>query len=547
MHKKVLSFINREISGLHQAAYLLAGFSLLSQVLALVRDRLLAASFGASTSLDIYYAAFRIPDFIFITVGSMVSVSVLIPFLMSKMKDSPAEGKRFIGNVFVFFFSCIVVVCGIAFVYMRELNTLIFPGFSPDTLAEVVVLSRILLLSPILLGLSNIFGTLTQAYQRFFVYALSPILYNLSIIFGILVLYPQFGLVGLVYGVALGALLHAAIQVPFIVTHKLIPRISGRINFRELREVFIVSVPRTFTLGSDSISVMFLLSFASLMASGSIAIFQFSYNLQSVPLSMIGVSYSVAAFPLLIKFWNDKQHTAFIDQTILSAKHIIFWSIPISTLLVVLREPIVRVILGAGRFGLADMRLTAAALALFAFSVVFQNLTLLFVRAYYATGNTVKPFIAKFCNATSTIVFGYFFMTLFTTNPSFRDGLEWFLNVQHVPGTIILALPLGWSVGEILNTIILWLVFERDFSKFSLPVLTTTFQVIVASCGSALVASSILEITFNPLINTTLSQVFMQGFSAGIAGILSGVAILLLFKNEEFLHVCAGVHQRFAR
>ena len=89
----------------------------------------------------------------------------------------------------------------------------------------------------------------------------------------------------------------------------------------------------------------------------------------------------------------------FVEQMIDSAKHVIFWSVPVATLFVVLRAQIVRTILGSGRFNWYDTRLTAAALAIFAASVVFQNMTLLFVRAYYATGNTKKPFWAKGINA----------------------------------------------------------------------------------------------------------------------------------------------------
>src|ERR1035437_7759539 len=198
MVKGFFKIINKEVNGLHQAAYLLAIFAISSQLLALIRDRLLAAHFGAGHQLDLYYAAFRIPDFIFITVGSMVSVSVLIPFLVEKMKAGPEEGKKFIGNIFTFFFSLIVVTSMIAFFFIPSINSFLFRGFNASDIKIVNTLTRILLLSPILLGMSNIFGTLTQTYKRFFVYSLSPILYNLGIIFGIIFFYPIWGLLGLV-------------------------------------------------------------------------------------------------------------------------------------------------------------------------------------------------------------------------------------------------------------------------------------------------------------------------------------------------------------
>ena len=537
MVKRVFTFINRETNGLHQAAYLLGFFTILSQVLGLLRDRLLASSFGAGQALDIYYAGFRIPDFIFITFGSMVSVSVLIPFLVGKMKAGPEESRRFIGNIFTFFFLLIVVVSAIAFFLVPFLVPRLFPGFTSVDLAQVIKLTRVLLLSPILLGLSNIFGTLTQTYRRFLLYALSPILYNLGIIAGVLFLYPRFGLVGLADGVIFGALLHFSIQIPFVASNGLFPKLSFRFDWREIRKVLFVSVPRTFTLGSDNISVMFLLSLASLMTVGSITVFNLAYNLQSVLLSVVGVSYSLAVFPILIKLFSDGQTREFAEKIILSARHIIFWSLPIATLFIVLRAQIVRTILGAGHFNWWDTRLTAAALAVFVISVVCQNLTLLFVRAYYATGKTLKPFVAKFINAASTVLLGYVFMLLYQYHPYFKSFLENILRVEDVPGTIILTLPLGWSVGELLNTIALWIVFERDFRHFSRPVLKTLLQVFTASV--AIGAASFWGLNlFDDVFNlNTASGIFLQGFLAGLMGIIAGVIVFVLLKNSEIIAV----------
>lgn len=547
MVKRIFKIINMEISGLHQAAYLLGFFAITSQVLALIRDRLLASSFGAGRTLDLYYAAFRIPDFIFITVGSMVSVSVLIPFLLEKMKSGPEEGRRFIGNIFTFFFSLIIVASAVAFFFIPALSKMLFPGFNSQDLEEVIKLTRVLLLSPILLGLSNIFGTLTQAYKRFFVYSLSPILYNLGIILGVIFLYPRFGLVGLSYGVIVGAFLHFAIQLPFVIQHGLFPTLRFNFNLDEIKKVLFVSVPRTLTLGSDNISVIFLLSFASLMATGSIAVFNFSFNLQSVLLSIIGVSYSLAAFPILIKYFLDGETKKFAEQMIVSAQHIIFWSIPCAVLFVVLRAQIVRTILGAGRFSWSETRLVAAALAIFAASIVFQNITLLFVRAYYATGNTVKPFIAKFINAITTVVLGYVFMILYLKYPAFKNFLEEILRVKDVPGTIILALPLGWSVGEIINSVALWIVFERDFKYFSRPVLKTMIQVLVSSLVMGFAAYLCLNIFASVFNQEKVLGVFLQGFLSGIIGIIIGACSLLILKNKEIIDVWQTMKSKISR
>jgi len=269
--------------------------------------------------------------------------------------------------------------------------------------------------------------------------------------------------------------------------------------------------------------------------------------MQSVLLSVIGVSYSLAAFPILVRFFADGERRKFLDQIIVSAQHIIFWSLPCVVLFITLRAQIVRTILGAGVFNWTQTRLTAAALAVFVISILFQNLTLLFVRAYYAAGNTRKPFIAKFINATSTVALGFGFMILYKVYPPFKDLLENLLRIKDVPGTIILALPLGWSVGEVLNSLVLWFIFEKDFKGFSKPVLKTALQVLLSSLSIGVVSYFVLNL-FALIFNlNTVIGIFMQGFLSGVLGILAGIIVLILLKNKEIIDVHNTLKSRISK
>ncbi|NDE68207.1 hypothetical protein EB052_01220, partial [bacterium] len=210
MVRQFITLFNREIKGLHEAAYLLAFFAFLSQLLALVRDKLLAYTFGANHILDIYYASFRIPDLIFVTIASVVSASVLVPFLTERHEKDEDKGKRFIDDVFSLFFLAMVVVSVIIFAIAPMIIPIVLPGFAHDPmLPELISATQLLLLSPFFLGISNFLSSITQMHRRFLVYAISPLLYNIGIIIGITLLYPLFGLQGLVGGVVVGAMLHA--------------------------------------------------------------------------------------------------------------------------------------------------------------------------------------------------------------------------------------------------------------------------------------------------------------------------------------------------
>ncbi|MES3030810.1 MAG: murein biosynthesis integral membrane protein MurJ [Patescibacteria group bacterium] len=538
--------VGREIRGLHEAAYLLAFFALLSQILALVRDKILAYNFGAGHVLDIYYAAFRIPDLIFVSIASVVSASVLVPFFLDKFHNDSDQGRRFVDSVFSAFFLAIILASALAYFLIPTLISVFLPGFANDpALPTLIASSRILLLSPIFLGFSNFLSSITQMHKRFLVYALSPVVYNIGIIIGIVFLYPVMGFYGLIWGVVIGACLHMGIQVPFIVSKNTFPRLHLNFRWADIRRVVMISLPRTLTLSSNQLASFFLVALASLMSGGSISIFNLAFNLQSVPLSIVGVSYSSAVFPTLSKFFVEKNRKEFLEQMIDSARHIIFWSVPMVVLFIVLRAQIVRTIYGAGNFDWADTRLTAAALAIFIISVIGQSLTLLFVRAHYAEGKTKKPLIINIISGVMIIALGYILTKAFYMFPVFAYFLEELLKVGGQPGTSVLVLPLAYSIGVLFNTYFLWHMFELDYRGFTKTVMTTLFQSFAASIIMGYVTFISLRFfnIFFPL--TKAWNVFFQGFFAGAVGIIACIIILIILKNRELLEVWQTLHHKF--
>ena len=542
MVRKIFSIIEKEISGVHNAAYLLGVFALLSQCLALVRDRMLAHNFGAGAILDVYYSAFRIPDFIFASVASLVSISVLIPFLAHLMEkdkgEDNVETKHFLNTLFSAYLLLMIVVSAIAFVLLPYISYLIVPHLADESLrGEFITISRILLIQPIALGISNLFGSITQLTRRFFLYALSPLLYNASIILGIIFLSPYFGLEGIIFGVVFGSILHFAIQIPYITSLGLIPKFSFDHHFKDLKKVTLLSLPRTLTLSLNSLELIFITFYASFMVEGSISIFNLSLNLQSVPFAIIGVSYSLAAFPTLSRLFSSGEKSKFFEQVSVAARHIVFWSFPVSVLFIVLRAQIVRTILGSGNFNWDATRLTAAALSLFVISLIGQSLELLFIRAYYATGNTKKPLIINLISSVLTIGLPFVFIVLWKMFPVFGYFIETLFKVNGIPGSIVLTLPLGYSVGTIINMIMLWVSFNKDFGGSLKGLFRTFFHSFGVSIIMGFVAYLSLG-TLSHFFNTsTVLGIFLQGLIAGIIGIITGVGLFSLLKSPELKEI----------
>lgn len=542
----VLQVLYREIRGLHEAAYILALFAFGSQILALIRDRLMAHQFGADATLDVYYAAFRIPDLLFVAFASMLSVYVLIPFVADRILEGTERARELISTVFTWFLIWYATVAIVIFMFAPLISSTFFPGFSVVEQEHLVSMMRIMLLQPFLLSLSSLLGVVTQLHRKFVLYAISPLLYNIGIIVGIAWLYPIWGIQGLAIGVVAGALAHMAVQIPFVHHSGLSPRLLLHIDSELLQRILKVSLPRALTLMLQQFVLLALTGLATFMSTGSVAVMQFAYNLQSVPLAIIGVSYSVAAFPTLARLFSEGDRVAFVQHVYTALRHIIFWSIPALALVVVLRAQLVRVVLGSGAFDWDDTRLTAAALALFIVALTSQAIHLLVVRAYYAAGNTRTPlFVTAISSAVTIFLAGYLFI-FYEQHPSFARFLSDFFRVEDVSGTEILIIPLAFSSVFLIHGLVLTGLFVYQYGR---GVASDLGGVFLRSAGGAVTAAAAAYIALNVLVDgfrvETFMGIFMQGVIAGLIGIGAGIAFLASARSPELTEVSTSLHHRF--
>ena len=539
---RAFQFLSYEVRGLHVAVYILAFSALLSSLLALVRDRLMAHAFGASQTLDLYYAAFRIPDLIFVAMGALVSVYVLIPELTKRL---PEDQRAYIDTILVGFSALAAAVSVVAAITAPFFLALLFPQLNTAD-GELVLLTRIMLLQPFFLGLSNILAAITQVRARYALYALSPLLYNLGIIAGVLFLYPLWGTAGLAAGVVLGAFMHFAIQIPTSYGDGFFHRLPRFTGTKVLFETVFTSVPRALALSMNQVSFLGLTALAAFLTSGSIAVFMFAYNLQAVPLAIVGASYSVAAFPTLAAAIARGERSAFVSHIATAARHIFFWSLPITALIIVLRAHIVRVILGSGAFDWTDTRLTAAAFALLAVSLVCQGLTLLLVRGYYAAGRSFVPFIVAGLSALGTIALGGLLVGFFK-NEWLVELSQEVLRVAGVPGSSVLTLAFAYSFIAVISTLILVLHFEHRFGGFLRSVWRSwgesALSAFVGGAVTYIVLIAVGPITF---ASTTLS-VFTRGFVGGMCGVAACAFVYWMLGNGEFKENASAIHDRLWR
>ncbi len=542
MVARVFSLLYREVKGLHQAAYVLALFTFASQILAIVRDRTLAHQFGAGYELDLYYAAFRIPDLLFVLFASVLSVYVLLPFVVNTANTQ--TGRELLSQVFTLFLVSYSALAGLLFFLAPFLVPYLFPGFDATAHTQIVSLMRILLLQPLFLGISSLCGVITQLQHRFIIYAISPLLYNIGIIIGVVVFYQWWGLSGLVWGVVLGAFGHVIIQVPLILKSDLRFGITSNFHSLKLWELAKVAIPRALTLSLHQIQFLLFVMVASFMTVGSVSVLQFAFNLQSVPLAIIGVSYSVAAFPTLAELLAKQKQQDFNIYVLTAIRHIVFWSLPIVTLVVVLRAQIVRVLLGSGSFDWEDTRLTAAVLAVFVVTLTMQAILLLLTRALYAGGKTMLPLVLACLGVSAGAGGAWLLYWWFMVSEPARYFMADILRLQDVVGIEVMALPIGYSLGILIELLLIVVACKKLFSISYQPVYRTIFVGGISALAGGIAAYGTLSFVVEGINQNTFIGIFMQGLVAGVVGVAVVIGTHFLLKSREIHEVYISFRAR---
>ncbi|MFA7714968.1 MAG: murein biosynthesis integral membrane protein MurJ, partial [Candidatus Paceibacterota bacterium] len=382
---------NSSSKSVSQATVILAIAVFLSQLLGLFRDRLLAGTFGAGLDLSIYYAAFRIPDFIY---NILFAGSIVVAFLpvfaehYTKDKDEAWRMSNYVLNSFLFF---TFILIAILFVFASQFIKLIVPGFDLEAQTKTVALTRLMLLSPLFFGLSSFFSSVLQYFNKFLAYSLAPLLYNLGIIFGVIFLSPKFGIFGVGLGVVLGAAAHLLVQVPATISCGFKYRPLFDLKHPAVLKIVNLTLFRSLAASLNQINFMVIAAISSGISLGAVAIFNLSFNLSFLPIGILGVSLATAVFPKLAQNWVEGEKEEFYENFSLAFRQILYLALPIGIMFFVLRETIVGLILQTGQFGMRDAALTSACLGIYSFDILPQCLVPLILRGFFSEKETKNP------------------------------------------------------------------------------------------------------------------------------------------------------------
>jgi putative peptidoglycan lipid II flippase len=410
---------------LPEGAVLLSVLTFAAYFAGLLRDRVFAQTYGAGAELDAYNAAFQLPELALDVLVAAGLTAPFVPVFTTLRRADLATATRFAQTVL----TLAVIVMGITslvlFLIAPWTVELVAPGFDEANRARYVELFQLMLATPVIFAASITLGEILVAERRFLFYALAPILYNLGIVAGTVLLHDELGIRAAAVGAVIGALLHLAIRIVGVLRSEV--RIRPRLDLQmpALHEFVRLMVPKMLSHPIEPLTFLFFNRVASTLVAGSVTSLSFARNFQSVPVSLIGVSIALAAFPILSAAWATGDTAGFRRQVRSSAVTITVGTLIAMVGLVVVGPIAIEVLLGGGEFGPDDVAKTAAILAVLALAVPFEALGHLFARGLYATHNTVLPVLASLAG---------FGVTIGTT-------------LVLVPSLDVLAIPVGFAAG----------------------------------------------------------------------------------------------------
>jgi len=516
----VQTFIRKLTTTVTGGALIIAATSILSRFLGLLRDRLLASTFGGGGALDSYFAAFKVPDLIFnvLVLGALSSsfIPVFIGYIKKNDPSSRDEAWRVANSILNLLLIVLIVLGILFFIFVPQIIPLIAPGFPAEKQNITIQLSRVMLVANVFFGISNVVSGILNALKRFTSFALAPVLYNLGIIFGIVALTPRYGLMGLAYGVVLGAFLHLAIQIPSVL------RVGFRyrriLDFRHpgVRKIGALMVPRTIGLAVNQVDLLVNTIIASTLMAGSITVYNFANNLQNFPINVFGVSLAIAAFPVLSEAFADNDKEKFSHQFSETVRRILYLMIPISILFLLLRAQIVRVVLGANAYSWEATYLTAQMLGIFSLSLFAQSLIPTLARSFYAHHDTRTPVKIAMVSVVVDIV------------------LALLLSQKYG----VLGLAGAYSTANLLNMFLLYYFLRRKIGALDdTRIVRSGIKIVIASVFMGAIVVGMKYFLALGVNMTTFVGIFLQGLIAGVVGLLTYFFITLFLRCEEVMMI----------
>lgn len=489
--------------GLFKSLSVVSFFTLVSRLLGLVREMVLAAKFGASASTDALFVAFRIPNLLRRLFAEGAFAQAFVPILAEyRRSEGDERAKLLIAHVASLLSLLLLIISILGVLFAPYLVYVIATGFSESSGQAELTASLIRLTFPYLLfiSLTSLFSSVLNTWGRFAVPAFTPALLNLSFILSALYLTPFFEppIMALGLAILLGGIAQLAFQIPFLLRLKLWPKLKWRPNDPGVIRILRKMAPAVIGVSAAQISMVINTNIASRMQEGSVSWLTFADRLMELPVGLLGVAMGTVILPALSVSVADKKAEEYQATLEWGLIVMLVISIPSVAGLIALSEPILITLFMRDQFSFDDVSMTQVAFWGYGIGLVPIVMIKLFAPVFYANKDTQTPVRI----AIKAVIVTQFLNVIF-----------WMLMPNHIKHA---GLALAISGGAWLNAIMLVIELRRK----GLFVLANKWVLVGRDC---LIAAAIMTLVIS---FTAIKIDWLAYDSWERAGLLSGVILV---------------------
>src|SRR5256885_4455664 len=503
-----------------------------SRVLGGLRLSVIGATFGESPQLDAFWAAFRIPNAIFDLLVAGALAAAFIPVFTGYLaREREDEGWHVASSVLNAVVLLLVAFSAVMWALAPVLVPIVVaPGFAsnPAQLALTVDLTRLMLLSPIFMGLSSLTTGILNSYRQFLSSATAPLVYNLVIILFTQFGYPFLGIHAVAIGVVVGALVMWLVQLPELTFRRTRYSFSLDLSHLGVRDVLRLAGPRTLALGAVQI-VFFVDTYLAVgMPEGSLTALVYANQLLLLPLGVFSIAISAAVFPTLSHYASLGQVGRMRDTVQQAIRWILFLTLPTAIVMIVLRRPIVNLLFQYGSFGPEARELTQAAFLFYSLGLAGHALVQILARVYFASRDTQTPLA----------------LTLISI------GLNVVLSVTLAPFLGINGLALANSIATLVEAALLFILLASRARLRLVGLGVSTLKQISASLLMGVAMFGFIRVTnlpFDLFVDPPKLVLALQTILAGAVGGLVYFAAAYLLRIGELQEIVGVVRARLMR
>ncbi len=509
------------------ATFLVMAATLLSKISGLVRDQITAGYFGITYETDAFTWAYFIPNLFRVLFAESIIIAAFIPiYALCLKKNDRTQLKDFVNSVTNIFIVTFLIISVIIFIFSNPIGLLLVKISGNNmNITSFSIMNRIMIFSLVIMSIAGLLTSILNSHNRFVVPAIAPMIMNLTSIIFVVLLAGKLGIISMAIGIMAGSVFEVLIQLPGLRGTGLEYRF--RINFhnKAVKEMFSMMVPIMLSLGAVQINNSIDNFFALNLGAGNTTALTFSWRVANLPLGVFSVAVITVLYPLISRQAAENNLTGLKDSFSIGVREIGYIMIPASAGMIILSNPIIKILFERHQFTAGDTQKVATILVFHCVGLVFFGLLMVLNRIFYSLKDVKTPLIIALASILSNLFLDWLLIKFMGT-PGVALSTSLVAGINIVALVIILRKKIGNLGGR----------------KILISFLKTGLATLVMS-GAVFLLWRFLIKYFN---QSNLAVVLLLFLTIIIAGLLY-VVVTYFLKMEETKYIARTIKQRFAK